>query len=79
MSRRLVARIEVCTDGCFCNQTVLEEWVGNAPVERLHEGLFLSDPSPAEMELLIEDLREIAYKHRLVESDDDPLVYERPI
>lgn len=79
MSRRLVARLEVCEDGCFCTQVVLEEWVGDERVEVLHEGMFLSDPSPPEMELLREELAEMAQKHRLVQDEWDPDVWERPI
>ena len=79
MSRLLVAFIETCEDGCFCTQVVLGEFVGNECVERVQEGMFLSDPSPAEYELLEEDLREIAHHHHLTQSDDDPLRWEREI
>lgn len=79
MTRELVAFVEVCEDDCMCHQVILAEFVDGEEVERIHEGLFLADPSPAEYELLEEELREIAHKHRLRQDEDDPLRWLRQI
>lgn len=80
MTRRLVARLWRCEDPeCDCVQPALMEMLGDEEVERIWEGTYLHEASPAEMEMLRDELAEVAHKHRLEQDDWDPDVWSREI
>lgn len=76
MTRRLVARIDI--DEFDNHEVRLEEWTDDR-VEVVGFGLFISDPGHEDMQNLRDDLAEMAQRHCLVQSEDDPDWYEREI
>jgi len=79
--RRLIARLWHCGKTCcgFCTQVVLEEQIGDQEADRIHGGTFLSDPSSWELEMLREELAELAHGHQLEPDDLDPDAWSRTI
>lgn len=70
--------------------TTIEQWNPKTRVGRMvtvweerseliWKGTFLSDPSPSELEMLREELREVAAKHDLEEDRPGSDVWERAV
>ena len=90
-ARRLIGYLWRCDDPtCNCTQPVIEEHSINPTsvytkvektkeVERNWEGTFLSDPSPAEEEILLDELAGECRRHRMVEDHLEPGRWERDI
>ncbi len=84
MSRRLVGYLWRCEDtDCSCSQPVMEEqWTnsyGELIVDRTWEGIYLSNPSSLEEEMLLEELAERCHRHGLEEDSGWPGWWEREI
>lgn len=83
MNRYIVAYLWDCGDPeCNCRQVLVEErsWSGDGEhSEPIHEGTFASDPSPAELAMMYEELEELAARHRLERETRDGHTWSREL